>query len=207
MACCSGTLEKLSASDAVPIPLPASEPGDAAWPDDAVEVGKVLGPYGVKGWIRVQPYAADAQALFASRHWLLKAPELRQPALNLPSALQIVELRRHGDSVVANAQGVADRAQAEALKGARLFVSRARFPAPAADEYYWVDLIGLDVVNRQGEALGKVVDLVDTGPHSVLRVQGATPDAPERLIPFVAAYVDEVDLPLRRITVDWSLDY
>jgi 16S rRNA processing protein RimM len=191
----------------VPAPPPASAPGDAAWPDDAVEVGKVLGPYGVKGWIKVQPYAADPQALFASRHWLLKPPQLRQPGANLPSALQIVALREQGDSVVAQAQGVTDRAQSEALKGARVFVPRAHFPPPAIDEYYWVDLIGLDVVNRQGEALGEVVGLVDTGPHSVLRVQDANPDAAERLIPFVAAYVDEVDLPRRRISVDWGLDY
>ncbi len=85
--------------------------------------------------------------------------------------------------------------------------------ATASDEYYWVDLIGLDVVNRQGEQLGQVRDLMATGPTSVLvldyRIEGAdgVPRPAERLIPFVSAYVDTVDLPGRRITVDWQADY
>ena len=103
------------------------------------------------------------------------------------------------------------------MKGARLFVARSSFPTAGDGEFYWIDLIGLAVVNRQGEALGEVVGLIDTGPHSVLRIRpasaaGETPaadeaEAEERLIPFVAAYVDGVDLAARRITVDWGLDY
>ena len=110
---------------------------------------------------------------------------------------------------MAQAQDIADRAGAEVLRGARVFVSRASFPTPDADEFYWVDLIGLDVVNLQGESLGRVVGLLDTGPHSVLRVapaEGAA-EADERLIPFVGAYVSDVQLAERRVIVDWGLDY
>jgi 16S rRNA processing protein RimM len=113
--------------------------------------------------------------------------------------------------VVAQAQDIDDRSAAEALKGTRIFVSRASFPTADPDEYYWIDLIGLAVVNHQGEHLGTVAGLLDTGPHCVLRVtpEGAQPgdEAVERLIPFVAAYIGEVDLATRRITVDWGLDY
>ena len=102
-------------------------------------------------------------------------------------------------------------AAAEALRGWRIFVSRGSFPSTDQDEYYWVDLIGLEVVNREGSSLGTVADLMDTGAHSVLRVTQAATGEPgretERLIPFVAAYVDEVCLERRRITVDWGLDY
>ncbi|HVK31075.1 MAG TPA: ribosome maturation factor RimM, partial [Burkholderiaceae bacterium] len=112
--------------------------------------------------------------------------------------------RSSGGLVVASAQEVPDRGAAEALRGARVFVGRASFPTAAADEYYWVDLIGCEVVNRDGVPLGGVADLIDTGAHSVLRVVQADV---ERLIPFVAAYIDAVDLPARRITVDWGLDY
>ena len=80
-----------------------------------------------------------------------------------------------------------------------------------ADEFYWADLIGLEVVNRDGVVLGEVVGLIDTGPHSVLRVApagaGEGAAAEERLIPFVSAYVDTVDLAARRIVVDWGLDF
>jgi 16S rRNA processing protein RimM len=95
------------------------------------------------------------------------------------------------------------------MRGARVFVGRASFPTPDPDEFYWVDLIGLDVVNREGVVLGSVVGLLDTGPHSVLRVMppGESKEDAERLIPFVGAYVDTVSLEQRRITVDWGLDY
>jgi len=88
-----------------------------------------------------------------------------------------------------------------------VFVSRASFPTPDEDEFYWVDLIGLSVRNRQEALLGEVVGLLETGPHCVLRVRGADAKADEVLIPFVAAYVDQVDLPGRCLHVDWQADY
>jgi 16S rRNA processing protein RimM len=185
------------------------------WPDDAVEVGRVADAWGVKGWIKVQPYAEDPAALVAARRWFLKPAEATGPvkpatagAKPLPPFLDIVSARRHGEVVVAGAKELPDRNAAEALKGARVFVSRAEFPKTDGDEFYWVDLIGLAVVNREGQALGQVDDLIDTGPHTVLRVVDASgPEPQERLIPFVNAYVDDVSLEQRRITVDWGLDF
>jgi 16S rRNA processing protein RimM len=194
--------------------LPALGPGDPAWPDDAVEVARVLGAWGVKGWIRIQAYASDPQALFSSKRWFLKPGEGLAPlGARPPALLRVIEAREHGDGVVAHVQDVSDRSAAEALRGARIFVGRSSFPSADPDEHYWVDLIGLAVVNREGQRLGTVVDLIDTGAHSVLRLQrddapaGAPADEAERLIPFVAAYVDDVNLVERRITVDWGLDY
>jgi len=191
---------------------------EADWPADAVEVGRIVGAWGVKGWIKVQPFAADPQALFSSRRWFLRPPENAAPrpgpaAVPIPALLRVVQAREHGEGVVAQVHDVADRSGAEALRGARVFVGRSSFPTAGADEYYWVDLIGLTVVNRAGQTLGQVAGLLDTGPHSVLRVApegmpaGARAEEGERLIPFVAAYVDAVDLAARRITVDWAPDY
>ncbi len=185
------------------------------WPDDAIEVGRIVDAWGLKGWLKVQPFAADPQALFSSRRWFLKPSEKAGvprpiPAARVPSLLEIMQIKDHGDIVVAQAQQVPDRTAAEALRGARVFVPRSSFPTVGDDEFYWVDLIGLDVVNRDGERLGRIAGLIDTGPHSVLRVQpeGVAP-APEteRLIPFVAAYVDNVSLADRLVTVDWGLDF
>jgi 16S rRNA processing protein RimM len=172
---------------------------DPAWPDDAVEVGRIVDAWGIQGGIKVQPFAAEPEALFSSRRWFVEGPGGQRAPLKITSA------RDRGDVVVATAQELPDRNAAEAMKGARVFVSRASFPTAGPDEFYWVDLIGLEVVNRQSEKLGVVADLLDTGAHSVLRVQPAEGD--ERLIPFVAAYVDDVNLAERRITVDWGLDY
>jgi 16S rRNA processing protein RimM len=184
---------------------------EVAWPDDAVEVARVVDAWGIKGGLKVVPYAAKPEALFSTKRWFLQPPEQRVlPAgAAFPRLLRIVTAKAHGEGVVATAREVPDRNAAEALKGARIFVSRASFPTAAADEYYWVDLLGLDVFNREQQPLGRVADLLDTGAHSVLRLEYAGPDGKtgERLIPFVAAYVDAVDLPGRRIQVDWGLDY
>ena len=190
---------------------------DSVWPEDSIEVGCIVDAWGIKGWFKVQPYAADPQALFASKRWFLKPPAsalgLRPGMRELPPLLRIVQAKDHGDGIVAQAQEIPDRSAAETLHGARIFVSRSSFPSAEVDEYYWVDLIGLAVSNRQGEALGSVVGLLDTGAHSVLRVApdalppGTTAQETERLIPFVAAYVDSVSLAERRIVVDWGLDY
>jgi 16S rRNA processing protein RimM len=183
---------------------------------DAVEVGRIVDAWGVKGWVKVRPFADDPQAIFSARHWHLLPPEPggpRPPSAGerIPPQVAVVQVKTHGEWIVAQLDGIADRASAESLRGARICVSRASFPATDADEYYWVDLIGLSVVNLQGEALGSVAGLIDTGPHSVLRVapppglDGVEPE--ERLIPFVGQYVTDVSMAERRITVDWGLDY
>lgn len=187
--------------------------GDPAFPEDAIEVGRVQGAWGVKGWIKVQPFSSDPQALFSSRRWFLKAADAGQP---VPGCLRIIQAREQGGLVVAQARDFESRDLAQGLRGAGVFVSRASFPTASEDEHYWVDLLGLRVVNRQSQPLGEVVGLLDTGAHSVLRVRPVMAESgsdmqcrpgPERLIPFVAAYVDEVDAAGRRIIVDWGLDY
>ena len=198
--------------------MPGAAPGaDPVWPADAVEVGRVVAAWGIKGWVKVLPFASDPQALFSSRRWFVRPPEaggaVQRPGSDaaFPTLLKVTQAKGHGDGVVAQLQEVDSRSAAEALRGARIFVGRSSFPTAGPDEYYWVDLLGLDVVNRDGALLGSVLGLIDTGPHSVLRVAPAgaaevKADA-ERLIPFVAAYVDEVSLERRRIVVDWGLDY
>ncbi len=184
----------------------------AALPEDAVEVGRVMGAWGVKGGLKVNPFAADPQALFSTKRWYLASPDGAGPRPELvafpwPLLLRVRHAKEHGDGVVATVEDLDDRDVAEALKGARILVSRQSFPTPDDGEFYWVDLIGLQVLNRQAAALGTVVGLIETGPHCVLRVQPEDAATAETLIPFVDAYVDAVDLPGRRITVDWQADY
>lgn len=189
--------------------IPPAAPEPAELPADAVEVGRVLDAWGIKGWLKIQPYSASPEALFSSKRWYLQPPDrVVMPAFTGTLLLKIKEAREHAASVVASAQEVPDRNAAEALKGARIFIARSSFPTPEEGEYYWVDLIGLAVVNREGVALGQVTDLMATGPQQVLVIgYEADGKAQERMIPFVDAYVDEVDLQAKRITVDWQPDY
>ncbi len=193
-------------------------------PADAIEVGRIADAWGIKGWFKVLPHSASPEALFSSKRWYLLPSDRNvggslSPSQKLAAAgkmaqpvlLKIKEAKDHADTVVACSLEVADRNQAEALKGARIFVPRSSFPTAGIDEYYWVDLLGLDVFNREGVALGQVKDLMSTGPQTVLvlslpSAESGQPPA-ERMIPFVSAFVDNVDLPGRKITVDWQLDY
>jgi 16S rRNA processing protein RimM len=187
--------------------LPADiEPAEL--PADAIEVGRIADAWGIKGWFRVLAHSADPQALFSSKRWFLQPSERGAKTFSGTVLLRVREAKEHSDTVVARADGIEDRAAAEALKGARVFVPRSSFPTAGADEFYWVDLMGLDVVNREGVHLGRVKDLMTTGPQTVLVLEYEEEGQPvERLLPFVAAYVDGVDLKARLITVDWQPDY
>ena len=187
--------------------LPAGlEPAEL--PADAIEVGRITDAWGIKGWFKVLSHSADPEALFSSKRWYLQPAEKGLKTFSGTLLLKIREAKDHSGTVVATAQEVDDRDAAEALRGARVFVPRSSFPTAGTDEYYWVDLIGLAVVNREGVALGTVKELLSTGLQTVLLLQYQAEDKPlERMIPFVSAYVDAVDLPARRITVDWQPDY
>jgi 16S rRNA processing protein RimM len=174
-------------------------------PADGIEVGRIVDAWGVKGWIKIHPHSSAPEALFSSRRWYLVPGSVGLASAYL---LRITEAREHGQAVVALAQDISDRDAALALRGASIVVPRSSFPTPAADEYYWVDLLGLEVRNRQGESLGRVADMLTHTAQSVM-VLHRDVDGTRRecLIPFVKAFVDEVDLPGRLIRVDWQLDY
>ena len=186
-------------------------------PADALEVGRILDAWGVKGWVKILPHSTDPEALFSAKTWYLQTPDVKfRPGFSLFSgtvSLKVDEAKIHSGTVVAKFSGIDDRNVAEALRGARIFLARSSFPAASTDEYYWVDLIGLNVVNREGFALGCVRDLMTTGPQSVLCIEytstqeDGTSISAERMIPFVSAYVDKVDIAGKCITVDWQPDY
>jgi 16S rRNA processing protein RimM len=180
----------------------------AELPADAIEVGRIADAWGVKGWFKVLPHSASPEALFSSKRWYLLPSEKGSKTFSGVLLLRVRQAKEHSDAIVASAQEVDDRSAAEALKGARIFIARSSFPTAGTDEYYCVDLIGLEVVNREGVPLGQVRDLLSTGPQTVLVIEYLEEGKVlERMIPFVAAYVDAVDLQHKRITVDWQPDY
>jgi 16S rRNA processing protein RimM len=201
-----------------PVERPAAKAADVAqdmrdesaesWPDNAVEVGAIVDAYGLKGWVKVAAHADADQgnALLSAKRWWLEKGRERKSAPRLQSKV-------HGDSIVAHLGGTTDRDAAFALRGYRVYVQRSDFPALKDDEFYWVDLLGLDVVNETGVELGKVADLIDNGAQSVLRIEypatgkDGKPETGERLIPFVGVFVKTVDQAAKKIVVDWEADY
>lgn len=168
-------------------------------------MGRVIGPYGVRGWIKVRPFSESPEALVDyPRWWLLQG--------GTESARRVVDARMHGGVPIAHLEGVETREQAAALTGTEVAIRRDELPEIADDEVYWSDLPGCEVVNRKGERLGSVVEVQGMAAHPVLRVaddavEDAQRAAVEHLIPLVPAYVLSVDLEAKRIEVDWERDY
>lgn len=167
-----------------------------------VVMGRIVAPFGIKGWVKIQPFADDALDWGGMPEWWLAgsddAPESAWKAYRLH------ECRAHGNILVAALDGVDDRNASEALKGMFVGAPRSALPATTEDEFYWADLTGLAVVNTAGEALGTVSGLMSTGAHDILQVVDGDV---ERLIPFVKAYVLEVDGAAGLIRVDWQKDW
>jgi 16S rRNA processing protein RimM len=164
-------------------------------------VAYVAGAWGIRGAVKVVPQSADAEALLHAKRWWLMSPQAA-PGARRQWPVDVIQVRHQGDALVATLQGVVDRNLAESLQGVTVHVPRSAFPATPTDEFYWVDLIGCRVLNRDGADLGLVTGLIDTGAHSVLQVASA--GQVERLIPFVSAYVGRTDVVAKVIEVDWD---
>lgn len=174
----------------------------ASAPAEIVVLGKIVAPYGLAGAVKVFPFADDPRAWAKLPCWWLGKEG--QP----PECWRKADLRRcrlQNDLLVADLACLLDRNDAEAAKGLLVGVPREALPPAADGEYYWADLIGLEVFNVQAESLGRVSGLIETPANPVLQV--IAQDERERLIPFVAAVVLDVDLPARRIQVDWGADW
>lgn len=159
-------------------------------------MGRVIAPYGVRGWIKIQPFTAAARNLLAYREWWIDCGGGWQRHC-------VTQSRLHGDTVVAKLEGCDDRDAASRFRNRELAVPRSALPEPGANEYYWADLIGLSVVNGEGRDFGRVARILPTGANEVLVVEGER----ERLIPFIAEVITAVDLVQGVIQVDWGADY
>jgi 16S rRNA processing protein RimM len=172
-------------------------------PDNLLELGRVVDAYGLKGWVKVNPSSVDT-VLVKLKTWWLEQPEGQF------RVIEVSKPRLHGSTVVALPHGFEDRDHALALKGARIWASRSEFPKPLVDEFYWVDLVGCDVLDPDGKILGRVLGLQDHGAHPILEIlpdTASSASAEPRLIPFVASIVRNVDLAARQIHVEWRADF
>jgi 16S rRNA processing protein RimM len=169
-----------------------------------VIMGRIAAAQGIKGWVKIQPYTEYLDSLADYRTWWIGHEH---------GPWREVEVRQcevHNKTLAAQLPDCPDRNAAEKLKGLLIAVPRSSLPKQADDEYYWSDLIGLEVVNEAGVKLGTVANLLDTGANQVLSVKpvsSKTETGGEILIPFVATAIRQVDVKNKTIRVDWALDY
>ena len=164
-------------------------------------MGRLAAPYGIEGWVKARAFTAVPGALLEYDHWWLTRQE-RDDAWQM---FRVLKSRLHADTVVAQLEGIAAREDAMTWRGALVGVPRDMLPRALPAEYYRHELVGLGVVNRDGQALGRVAGFLESGAHPILQVDAE--DGPARLIPWVPAYIDAVDIAARRILVDWPLDF
>ena len=161
-----------------------------------VVIGEIAGVYGVKGWLRIRSYTQPLDNIFGYSPWNLGSE-------GNWSEVNVAEGRRHGRGLVAKIAGIDDRDSAMSCQGKLIAVRRDQLP-DSAGEFYWADLEGLRVETLEGESLGIVDHLIETGANDVLVVRGKR----ERLIPFILdQFVREIDLQAGRLVVDWDKDF
>lgn len=162
-----------------------------------VIMGRVASAFGIRGWVKIQPFSEFVDSLLGYKTWYLGYENGPWREVN------IAECEAHDKTLAAKFPDCPDRTAAEKLKGLLIAVPRSSLPAQDEDEYYWADLIGMSVLNQAGETLGVVAELLETGANDVLIVKGSGPDV---LIPFLKNVIGKVDLAARVIHVDWLAD-
>lgn len=163
-----------------------------------IVMGRVIAPFGVKGWIKIEPFteAADSLGQFPS-WWIGRGEDWRE--------FQLAESARHGSALVARLAGCEDRDAAAKFRGTEVAVPREALPPSGEDEFYQADLIGMEVRNLEDERLGSVAGFLRSGAHHpVMRLAS---DEGERLLPFIPSVVKLVDTEAGRILVDWGKDW
>jgi 16S rRNA processing protein RimM len=174
-------------------------------PGDLIELGAVRGAYGLKGWVRIAPFAIDGVVLErVHQWWLLGGPE--------PLALAVQYVKRHAESILAKWTGCESKEAADGLKGGTIAVARSDFPTLGEGEHYLSDVVGYRVVNRDGFELGAVSGLRIGGAESGsgaaqwLEVEGG-PQGQSLLIPLVDQYVEAIESDARVSRVDWQSNW
>lgn len=171
-----------------------------------IEIGKIVGVWGVKGWVKLHSYTRDRADISQYQKWYLARQPKAAKGFQEAKGFQIVEVnncRQQGPGVVAQLNGIDDRDQAAELNGLVIFVKKDDLPKLPDGEFYWQQLIGLQVANSDRD-IGTVSSLLETGANDVLVVKQTEAGLEDVLIPYNKQTVREVDLEQGTMVVDWD---
>jgi len=161
-----------------------------------IELGKIVGVWGVKGWLKLHSYCRNRVDIANHSSWWLQRKN------DDPVEYKVLNCREQGPGIVAQLDGITDRNQAELLNGQTILISQSDLPESADGQFYWQQLVGLTVFSDDQE-IGKVASLLETGANDVLVV--AREGLPDALIPYIDEVIAEVDLEHGRLIVDWDV--
>ncbi|MEQ1621796.1 MAG: ribosome maturation factor RimM [Methylococcales bacterium] len=164
---------------------------------ELINVGKISGVFGVKGWVKVFSFTEPRDNIISYSPWLLKKGSEEK-------SIAVVDGQLQGKTVVAQLDGIADRDHAANLMGWEVFIKAEQLPEPSDDEYYWSQLVGLNVETTGGVQLGIIDGLMETGANDVILIKGDR----ERAIPFLLDQtIVTIDLSAGKMIVDWDPEF
>ncbi len=159
-------------------------------------IGKINGLFGVQGWVKIFSHAHPRKNILTYKPWHVQIN-------NQWTTIDIIKGREQSKTIVAQIKGVNDRGQAREYIGTDVYIERSQLPKLPEGEYYWDELTGLSVVNKEGIVLGKVSYLVDTGSNNVMVINGKK----EHWVPYMEPFLISVDMDNQQILVDWDEDF
>jgi 16S rRNA processing protein RimM len=169
--------------------------------DDMVVLGRIGAPFGVKGWVHIQSFTENNQNLFNYTIWYLHRNSTKKTSWQ---SFKLLQWKPHGNAYVALLSECEDRDKASLLTNFEIGIPRSLLPELAEDEHYWMDLVGLSVVNEQGEILGIVDSLFETGANDVLVVYNEN-EKQQHLLPYIPDdYILKIDRDRKQILVRWD---
>lgn len=167
-----------------------------------VELGKIVGVWGVKGWVKLHSYTRNRADIAQYKTWYLAQPQ----KLDSPEPIEVLSCREQGQGIVAQLHAVSDRDQAAAMIGRIIFVNQDELPSLQTGEFYWQQLIGLTVSNAD-QKIGELASILETGANDVLVVKQLGEGQPDVLIPYVEQTVLDVNIEQGTMLVDWDPAY
>ncbi len=165
---------------------------------DKVAVGRFGSPFGVRGWIKVISYTQPVEQIFNYLPWYIFKGDRKQKITEINGQL-------HGKNLIVQLEQSQDRENAKTFTNLEIYIDRGQLPSLSNEEYYWIDLVGLSVINKEAIDLGRITSLFATGSNDVMVVKAD--DGKERYIPYLTDVILEVDLERKIIKVDWDADF
>lgn len=170
--------------------------------EDFVVVGRVSKPFGLKGWSRITSFTVPPENILSYRPWALVGESELESATQWTEVVDL-QTQCRSSGFFARIGACRSRTDADEVTGKLIGVPKSTLPTPEANEYYWFELVGTEVVNLSGHVFGCIGEVFDSGAHSVLRIETNENDV---MIPLVATVIREVK-PGERVLVDWEPDW
>ncbi len=179
-------------------------------PDDYILLGEISGVSGLKGWVKVFSHTSPRLQITEYKQWFLQKKGSDDSSKESWQTVTLKGGKAQGKNIIASIEGVQHRDQAEALIGSAIAVSSDQLEKLSEGEYYWKDLIGLNVENTEGVKLGKIDWLFNTGSNDVITIKGKNAEGEnvEHLVPYIIDdYVISVSLEDSLMVVNWDPDF